>query len=200
MFGDSVLVIQWLKKMSDEEGKWKHISTVFKTHDLWLSGSPVNKLSQWAPSLVHCHITNDIFSFFFLSSSDPLQGFFFFLIFFFIFLSSSDPLQRFFFFFCSSSSFFFFLSLFFRSTPPFSYMHKFIPKNKNPHLIFVILVFDLRILGFRFGFSVFMGFWLWVFWWRLWLCWGLLKNRSFELCWRWVCDLDEEMGLSIFCR
>ena len=99
MFGDSVLVIQWLKKMSDEEGKWKHISTVFKTHDLWLSGSPVNKLSQWAPSPVHCHITNAIFSFFFLSSSDPLQGFFFFLIFFFIFLSSSDPLQRFFFFF-----------------------------------------------------------------------------------------------------
>ena len=58
-------------------------------------------------------------------------------------------------------------------------MHKFIPRNKNPHLIFVILVFDLRILGFEFGFSMFVGFcgffggacgyvegcW----WWRLWL-------------------------------
>ena len=78
------------------------------------------------------------------------QGFFF-LIFFFIFLSSSDPLQHFFF---PSSSFFF------KPTPPFSYMHKFIPKNKNPHLIFVILVFDLRILGFGFGFgfSMFVGF------------------------------------------
>ena len=37
-------------------------------------------------------------------------------------------------------------------------MHKFIPRNKNPHLIFVILVFDLRILGFGFGFSMFVGF------------------------------------------
>ena len=35
-------------------------------------------------------------------------------------------------------------------------MHKFILKNKNLHLIFVILVFDLRILGF--GFSMFVGF------------------------------------------
>ena len=37
-------------------------------------------------------------------------------------------------------------------------MHKFIPINKNPHLILVILVFDLRILGFGFGFSMFVGF------------------------------------------
>ena len=26
-----------------------------------------------------------------------------------------------------------------------------------------------------------------------------MKNRSFELCWRWVCNLDEEMGLFVFC-
>ena len=37
-------------------------------------------------------------------------------------------------------------------------MHKFILRNKNPHLIFMILVFDLRILRFGFGFSVFVGF------------------------------------------
>ena len=133
-FHHSCLVILWLKKMSDEEGKWKHISTIFKTHDPWLSGNPINKLSQWAPSPVHCHITNIIF---FFSFFKPTPTFF----------SSS-----------SSSSFFLFLSFFFRPTPPFSYMHKFIPRNKNPHLIFVILVFDLRILGFRFGFSVFVGF------------------------------------------
>ena len=46
---------------------------------------------------------------------------------------------------------------------------------------------------------VFVNFCLWVVWWRLWFCWGLLKNRSFELCWRWVCNLDEEMGLFVFC-
>ena len=62
--------------------------------------------------------------------------------------------------------------------------------HQCPHLIFVILVFDLRILRFGFGFSVFavgsplglrskdlgLGFllWLWwslfawIFWWWLW--------------------------------
>ena len=58
LFGlhDSCLVILLLKKMSDEEGKWKHISLVFKTHHPWLSGNLVNKLSQWAPSPMHCPI------------------------------------------------------------------------------------------------------------------------------------------------
>ena len=56
MFGDPVLVILLLKKLSDEEGKWKHISPVFKTHHPWLSGNLVNKLSQWAPSPMHCPI------------------------------------------------------------------------------------------------------------------------------------------------
>ena len=93
----------------------------------------------------------------------PLQHFFLFFFFSF-FPSSSDPLERFYCCCCcssSSSSFFFFFSNFLRPTPPFSYMHKFIFRKKNPHLIFVILVFDIRILGF--GFSVFVGFCLWVF-------------------------------------
>ena len=82
------------------------------------------------------------------------QGFFFpRLLLYFSFFFKPTPM-----FFFFSSSFFFFLSFFFRPTPPFSYMHKFIPKNKNPHLLFVILVFDLRILGFGFGFSMFVGF------------------------------------------
>ena len=52
-----------------------------------------------------------------------------------------------------------------------------------PHLIFVILVFDLRILGFGFGFFVFavgsplglrskdlgLGFLLWLWWFEAWV-------------------------------
>ena len=44
---DSILVILWLKKMSDKEGKWKHISPVFITHFPLLSGKFVILLRLW---------------------------------------------------------------------------------------------------------------------------------------------------------
>ena len=47
MIHDLVLVILWLKKMSDEEGKWKHISLVFITHFPLLSGKFVILLRLW---------------------------------------------------------------------------------------------------------------------------------------------------------
>ena len=107
MFGDSVLVILWLQKMSDEEGNWKHLSTIFKTHDMWLNGNPINKLFQWAPSPVHCHIANGIFSFFFLSFffRPTLRLFFFFphllLCFSFFFRPTPTFFLSFFFLFLS---------------------------------------------------------------------------------------------------
>ena len=55
--------------------------------------------------------------------------------------------------------------------------------HQCPHLIFVIVVFDLRILGFGFGFFVFavgsplglcskdlgLGFLLWLWWFEAWV-------------------------------
>ena len=142
MFGDSVLVILWLKKMSDEEGKWKHLSTVFKTHDMWLNGNLINKLSQWAPSPVHCHITNDIFSFFFLSFffKPTLRLFFYFphLLLCFSFFFKPTPTFFFFFFLLSFS---FFLS----SLDPLHHFHTYInlyPETKTH------TSFDLNIYGY----------------------------------------------------
>ena len=47
MFSHPVLVILSLKKLSDEDQKWKHIFFVFKTHHPWLSGSSVILLRLW---------------------------------------------------------------------------------------------------------------------------------------------------------
>ena len=112
--------------------------------------------------------------------------------------SLSDPLhhQRLFFFSpllpsCLSffSSFSFFLSFFLLQThSPCSSTHKYIPKNRNPLLIFIILVFDLRIPGFGFGFSVFMG-----------LSWQFWITDLKILCWCvwvfYVCSCGLKLGL-----
>ena len=69
-------------------------------------------------------------------------------------------------------SFLLFLSFFLLQTqPPCSSTHKYIPKNRNPLLIFMILVFDLRIPGFGFGFSGVCGFEL-----------AILDHRSEDFC------------------
>ena len=105
---------------------------------------------------------------------------------------------------CTINGFFFFppplpgflSSILLQTHSSCSSMHKYIPRNRNPLLIFVILVFDLRIpgFGFGFGFSVFVGLG-WQFWitdlkilclcvWVFWVCsYGL----ELGLWWRWIC-------------
>ena len=86
----------------------------------------------------------------------------FFILSFSYFLSSSTEFHQlpcifFFSFFIPtlpSTTFFFLL----QTCSPCSSTHNYIPKNRNPLLIFMILVFDLRIPRFGFGFSV----WVWV--------------------------------------
>ena len=94
MFGDPVLVILSLKKMSDEERKWKQVSPVFITQNLIFSGMFVNSWRLWVPNLT----SHRSFSLFFL----------FFLFFYFsFFLSSSLSLLLFAFFRFSVLSFLF---------------------------------------------------------------------------------------------
>ena len=101
MFGDPVLVILSLKKMSDEERKWKQVSLVFITQNLIFGGMFVNSWRLWAPNLTS-HRSLSLFFLFFL----------FFLSFLLFFLSL---------FFFISSSFCFLLiqySFFFVLLPP----------------------------------------------------------------------------------
>ena len=106
-------------------------------------------------------------SFFLLHTHSTTNNIFFF--FFFFFIKSTPPPTVFFFFFLLFFlvvflSFLLFLSFFLIQThSPCSSTHKYILKNRNPLLIFMILVFDLRILGFGWGFSVFVGL-SWQFW------------------------------------
>ena len=106
-------------------------------------------------------------SFFLLHTHSTTNNIFFF--FFFFFIKSTPPPTVFFFFFLLFFlvvflSFLLFLSFFLLQThSPCSSTHKYIPRNGNPLLIFVILIFDLRIPGFRFGFSMFVGLG-WQFW------------------------------------
>ena len=64
IFGHPVLVIQSLKKLSDEEQKWKHNFLVFKTHHPWLSGSFVISCLGGAHSTSELSHLSDRWSFF----------------------------------------------------------------------------------------------------------------------------------------
>ena len=91
IFGDSVLVIPSLKKMSDENRKWKQVSPVFITQNLIFGGMFVNSWRLWAPNLTS-HRSHSLFFLFFLFS---------FPFYFSLFLSSSFcflPIQYSFFF------------------------------------------------------------------------------------------------------
>ena len=91
IFGDSVLVIPSLKKMSDENRKWKQVSPVFITQNLIFGGMFVNSWRLWAPNLTS-HRSHSRFFLFFLFS---------FPFYFSLFLSSSFcflPIQYSFFF------------------------------------------------------------------------------------------------------
>ena len=150
------------------------------------------------------------FFFFFISFifyRIPPASLFFFLAFSLLLLSfffiPTPPTTVFFFSFfflpSSSSSFFFFLSFFLYQThSPCSSTHKYIPRNRNPLLIFVILVFVLRIPGFRFRFSVFMGLG-----WQFWitdlkiLCWCVWVFYVCSCGWSLGCDGGEFVWLVV---
>ena len=96
MFGDLVLVILSLKKMSDEDRKWKQVSPVFITQNLIFSGMFVNSWRLWAPNLTS-HRSLSLFFLFFLF----FLSFLLFFLSLFFFISSSFcflPIQYSFFF------------------------------------------------------------------------------------------------------
>ena len=84
MFGDPVLVILSLKKMSDEERKWKQVSPVFITQNLIFGGMFVNSWRLWAPNLTS-HRSLSLFFLFFLF----FLSFLLFFLSLFFFISSS---------------------------------------------------------------------------------------------------------------